>query len=114
MEMGQGITGGAMKPGAARRRWIGAAILAASCLLGGASEKQAGPASPPPAPACQAQDAGSNVAPMAAVIETLRRRAADRAPGAGVVEALDNRGYGYGPDPDPLADLPIREPRPQR
>jgi len=101
-----------MKPRGARR-WIGAVIAAAASLLGGASEKQVGPVSPPPAPACQAQDAGSDVAPMAAVIESLRRLEAERAPGARVVEALDNRGYGYGPDPDSLAELPIREPGPQ-
>jgi len=113
MKWEQGITGGVMRPRAARS-WTAAAIAAAAGLLGGASEKQVGPASPPPAPACQAQDAGSGVAPLAAVIETLRRREAQRAPGARVVEALDNRGYGYGPDPDSLAELPIQEPRPPR
>ena len=101
-----------MRPRAARR-WTGAAIAAAACLLGGASEQQVAPVSPPPAPACQAQDAGSGVAPLAAVIETLRRREAQRAPGARVVEALDNRGYGYGPDPGSPAEPPTPEPRPQ-
>jgi hypothetical protein len=89
-------------------------VFAASCLLGGASEKPAGAASsPPPAPACQAQeDGGSGRATMAAVIGELRRREAGQAPGAVAVEALDNRGYGYGSDADPFAGLPIQEPRP--
>jgi hypothetical protein len=89
-------------------------IFAASGLLGGASEKPAGSASPPAAPACQVQDDDSGRASMAAVIQELRLREAERAPGAAGVEALDNRGYGYGPEPDPIGDLPIQEPQPSR
>jgi hypothetical protein len=103
-----------MKPGATRRRWIGAAGAAALCLLGGASETQAGAASPPPAPACEETDAGHAAAKMAAVIEDLRREEAERAPRAVVVKTLDNRGYGYRVDYDSLADPPVREPLPPR
>jgi hypothetical protein len=113
MERTQGITEGAMKAGATRWSRIGAASATALCLLGGASERQAGGAAPPPAPACQEPDAGDAAAKMAAVIERLRRAEAEQAPGEVVVKTLDNRGYGYRVDYDALSAPPIREQRPQ-
>ncbi len=114
MEWVQGITGVPMRPRRSRRQWIAAAAVAAACLLGGASEKQVATGSPPPAPACQAPDEGRGAATMATVIESLRRHAAERPPGAVVVEALDNRGYNYPAEPAPLVAPPAPEPRPQR
>jgi len=51
---------------------------------------------------------------MAIVIESLRQRAAERPPGAAVVEALDNRGHNYRPEADPFAAIPMPEPPAQR
>jgi hypothetical protein len=99
--------------------------VSAACLIGGASEKQAATGSPPPAPACQAPDDGRDVATMAIVIESLRRHAAERPPGAVVVKSLDNRGHNYRPEADnrghnyrpetdPFAAIPMPEPPAQR
>lgn len=79
--------------------------------LGLAAGADAEPAAPAPAPACQAEDEGARIEATAALLDAIRRREARRAERAVVVETLDNRGYNYGPAPDPLADLPQREPR---
>jgi hypothetical protein len=112
MQQQEGITGVPMRPRRAARRSSAAAIAAALWLAGGASGEEARPAAPPAAPSCQAS--GEAAAPRvdtAALLEQIRRSEARRPPGATRVEALDNRGTAYGPAPDPLADLPLREPR---
>lgn len=111
MERSQGITGVAMRPGAARRRRAAAAIAAALGVLGGSAGPDAPPPGPPPAPACRADDSVAEAAAPVALIERLRRSPPKRTPGAAVVESLDNRGYAYGAPPHPLADLPRPEPR---
>lgn len=100
-----------MRPRASGRRAGAAALAAVLGLSGGATGEEATPASPPPAPSCQANGDAAQLADTAALVEMVRRSVARRAPGAEAVEALDNRGYAYGPAPDPLADLPVREPR---
>ena len=98
-----------MRVRAAMRRAALAAIAAALCLPGGSSAEPARAASPAPAPSCQAADETAEVTALAAVIETLRRSAAQREPDARRVQALDNRGYNYALPGDPLAE-PLPQP----
>jgi hypothetical protein len=101
-----------MRPASGRRGRIGAAILASAGLLGGSPAQVQGPVPPrPPAPgpACQAHADPADVAAVEALIERLRERAA--APGADVVQTLDNRGYAYGPAPHPFTQIPVPDQR---
>lgn len=99
-----------MRPRAKGLRSTAAAIAASLGLPLAASAEPAAPA-PPPAPTCQADRDAARLAATAALLDEVRRSAARRPPRAEPVVTLDNRGYAYGPAPDPLSDLPLREPR---
>ena len=91
-----------MRPGATRRRWIGAALLVA---LSTPVSSSADPSPPPPAPSCRADDAVDPHAAAGVLLEVVQR-SARRKPGAETVQALDNRGANYAPVPDPPAAHP--------